>query len=144
MRGSPFISDLEPWQRDFLEIVLDGEYYVWAGVELLEIAAGRARLRLQPSPVMLTPWGSVNGGVVNGLLELPSFLSLLPSLEEKETAVTSDIFIQNMKPIPGDAELVLEGKLLRRGRTMAWCEAAAIVDGTPRTLARITKTILTG
>jgi len=142
MRGSPVIADLEAWQRDLLETVLDGAYYTWAGVELVEIAAGRARLRLRPTPVMLTPWGSVNGSVVNGLIELPSFLSLLPALREGERAVTSDIFIQNLKPVPGDAELVLEGKLLRRGRSMAWCEAAAIVDDTARTLARVTKAIL--
>lgn len=144
MRGSPAIADLETWQRGFLETVLDNPYYQWAGVELLEIAAGRARLRLQPSPVLLAPGGTVNGSVVNGLLELPSFLSLLSALQEGERAVTSDIFIQNLKLIPGDAELVLEGKLLRRGRSMAWCEAAAIVDGTARSLARITKTILGG
>jgi acyl-coenzyme A thioesterase PaaI-like protein len=93
---------------------------------------------------MLTPWGTLNGSVMNGLLELPSFVALLPELERGELPVTNDIFIQHLRGLPGEAEYALEGRVLRRGKSMAWTEAQARVGGRICSLARITKTLVEG
>ena len=91
---------------------------------------------------MLAPWGTLNGSLLNALLELPSFLALLPKLSAEEGAVTNDIFIQQLRGVPGDAEVTLRGRLLRRSRTMAWTEAEARVEGRLCAAARITKTVV--
>jgi uncharacterized protein (TIGR00369 family) len=136
---------LADWQRDFLrEQVLDAEYYRWLGVEVLEVGSGASRLRFRPRRELLTPWGTLNGSVMNGLLELPSFVALLPELARGELPVTSDIFVQHLRPLPGDAEYRLEGQVLRRGKAMAWTEARALVSGKPVSLARITKNLVAG
>jgi uncharacterized protein (TIGR00369 family) len=136
---------LEDWQHDFLrEQVLDADYYRWLGVEVLGVGGGMSRLRFRPRREMLTPWGTLNGSVMNGLLELPSFVALLPELERGELPVTSDIFIQHLRGLPGDAEYALEGRVLRRGRAMAWTEAQALVAGKACSLARITKSLVEG
>jgi len=136
---------LADWQRDFLrEQVLDAQYYRWLGVEVLEVSRGTSRLRFRARQEMLTPWGTLNGSVMNGLLELPSFVALLPELERGELPVTSDIFIQHLRGLPGEADYLLEGRVLRRGKQMAWTEAQASVGGKPHSLARITKNLIAG
>jgi len=139
------LEALADWQRDFLrEQVLEAEYYRWLGVEVLEVGGGASRLRFRPRRELLTPWGTFNGSVMNGLLELPSFVALLPLLERGELPVTNDIFVQHLRGLPGDAEYLLEGRVLRRGKAMAWTEAQALVGGRPHSLARITKSLVAG
>jgi acyl-coenzyme A thioesterase PaaI-like protein len=134
-------ADLAPWQHEFVRSALAGDYYRWCGVELVSIDRGHARVRFRPRKEMCTLWDTLNGGVMNSLLELPSFLSLLPDLEETEFASTMDIFIQHARVLPADAEYVLEGRLLRRGRGSALTEATAWVGDKACTFARITKNI---
>jgi acyl-coenzyme A thioesterase PaaI-like protein len=143
--GLGALDALADWQRDFLrEQVLEAEYYRWLGVEVLGVERGSARIGFRPRREMLTPWGTLNGSVMNGLLELPSFVALLPELERGELPVTADIFVQHVRGLPGDADYVLEGRLLRRGKGMAWTEAQALVAGRPHSLARITKNLVPG
>jgi uncharacterized protein (TIGR00369 family) len=136
---------LVDWQRDFLrEQVLEAEYYRWLGVEVLEVERGESVLHFRPRRELLTPWGTLNGSVMNGLLELPSFVALLPELERGQLPVTNDIFVQHLRALPGDVDYRLEGHVLRRGKAMAWTEARALVSGKPVSLARITKTLVAG
>ena len=132
-----------PAQQGFINAALGSGYNLWSGIRLLEARRGFARVAFRPRTEMLTPWGTLNGSVMNGLVEVPSFVALVTELAESELPVTSDIFIQHARPMPGDAEYVMEGTLLRRGRTMAWTDVTVLVDGKPVTYARITKTIVT-
>jgi acyl-coenzyme A thioesterase PaaI-like protein len=79
--------------------------------------------------------------VLNSLVEAPAFLALLTALEPNELPVTNDIFLQHVRPLPGDVEYELTGSLLRKGRTMAWLESTAWVGGKACTFARLTKTL---
>ncbi len=134
-------ADLAPWQRELVKVVFTSPYYVWARTELVELEAGRALVHVRPREEMITPWGGFNGGVLNGLLELPAFLALLGSLDQGEFAVTADIYAQHAKALPGDRVIQLEGRLLRRGRSLAWAESTASIDGQAHSFARITKAI---
>lgn len=134
--------DFSPAQRDMLLTALNSGYSHWSGVRLLEARAGYARLAFRPRAEMLTPWGTLNGGVINSLVEVPGFVALLTGLAPGELPVTNDIFLQHIRPLPGDVEYELEGRVLRRGKTMAWVETTALVAGKPHSLARITKTII--
>ena len=129
-------------QRAFLDTALTSGYSKWCNPVLDEVRRGHAVMRFRPRAEMLTPWGTLNGSVMNSLVELPSFVALVTELAEGELPVTSDIFIQHVRPMPGDADYVLEGRVLRRGRTMAWTDVTVLVDGKPVTYARITKTIV--
>ncbi len=128
-------------QQAFYEQTFNSGYNSWAGLKLKEVRPGFARIAFRPRPEMLTPWGTLNGGVLNSLIEVPAFLALLPSLEAGERPVTNDIFLQHVRPLPGDAEYELTGRLLRRGKTMAWLESTAWVGGKECTFARLTKTL---
>jgi acyl-coenzyme A thioesterase PaaI-like protein len=66
---------------------------------------------------------------------------LLTELEPGCLPVTNDFFLQHVRPLPGDVEYELIGTLLRKGKTMAWAESTALVDGKAVTYARVTKTL---
>lgn len=129
-------------QRAFLDTALTSGYSKWCNPVLEAVRRGHAVMRFRPREEMLTPWGTLNGSVMNSLVELPSFVALVTELAEGELPVTSDIFIQHVRPMPGDADYVLEGRVLRRGRTMAWTDVVARVDGKEVSFARITKSIV--
>jgi acyl-coenzyme A thioesterase PaaI-like protein len=133
---------LDPWRRERIRGIFESPYYRWLGLVPDYVGGGESRVLFRPRRELITPNNTLDGSVINSVLELPSFLALLCELREGELPVTNDIFVQQLRPVPGDAEVVLEGRLNRRGRTMAWTEARASVDGKPTALARITKTLL--
>ena len=137
--GSAFT--LSPAQQELCQTALDGGYTKWSGIRLLELRQGFARLSFLPRAEMLTPWGTLNGGIINSLIEVPAFFALLTELSPQELPVTNDIFLQHVRPLPADAEYELTGQILRKGKTMAWLEASASVGGKVCTLARLTKTL---
>lgn len=133
-----------PWtatQNEYLRNALSTGYGLWCGMQLLEARSGYARLAFRPRSEMLTPWGTLNGSVINGVLEMPSFVALLTELDEGYLPVTNDFFLQHVRPLPGDVDYELVGTLLRKGKTMAWTEATALVNGKPVSYARITKSL---
>ena len=128
-------------QQAFYELTFNNGYNKWAGLRMIAMEAGTARIAFTPRAEMLTPWGTLNGGVLNSLVEVSAFFALLPSLEPNELPVTNDIFLQHVRPLPGDTDYELTGKLLRKGRTMAWLEATVWVGGKECSFARLTKTL---
>jgi len=129
-------------QQAFYEMTFHNGYNKWAGLRMVEMQHGFARIAFTPRREMLTPWATLNGGVLNSLVEVSAFYALLPSLEPNELPVTNDIFLQHVRPLPGDREYELTGRLLRKGRTMAWLESTAWVDGKECSFARLTKTLV--
>jgi len=132
---------LTPAQQEFYDSALNGGYTLWSGIRMLELRRGFSRMGLSPRAEMLTPWGTLNGSVLNGLVEIPAFFALLTELSPSELPVTNDIFLQHVRPLPGNVDYELTGTLLRKGKSMAWLEATVFVDGKPCTYARLTKTL---
>ena len=129
-------------QRRMLATALSTGYGLWAGVELVEMGDGIGRIAFTPRAEMLPPWGTLNGGVLSSLVEIPAFVALLSTIESGELPVTNDIFIQHMRPLPGDTRYELAGTLMRRSRTMAWLDVVAKARGESVSLVRITKSIV--
>ncbi len=140
MSAEPFA--LTPAQQALYDTTIGAGYTGWSGIRVVELRPGFARLALTPRAEMLTPWGTLNGSVLNGLVEISAFYALLTELGADELPVTNDIFLQHVRPLPGDRDYELTGQILRKGRTMAWLESTALVDGKPCTYARLTKSLL--
>jgi uncharacterized protein (TIGR00369 family) len=133
---------LTPEQSQRFNLTFHSGYNLWAGLRMIEMQPGFARIAFTPRAEMLTPWGTLNGGVLNSLVEVPAFYALLPQLQPNELPVTNDIFLQHVRPLPGDAEYQLTGTLLRKGRTMVWLESTVWVGGKECSFARLTKTLV--
>lgn len=113
------------------------------GLELVDRGEQRARLRFRAGEAVLTNVGSVHGGVLSLLLEPAALVALLPSLDAGESAATVDLHVAfPAAPEPGQW-IELEGRVIRRARQLAFCEADAISGGRLCAAARLTKAILT-
>jgi uncharacterized protein (TIGR00369 family) len=135
---------LPDWAKSFAEKLLRAvDFHRWAGLELVTLAPGRAELAFAAEERLLVPGGYIHGGILNGLLEPPGLLAMLGHMREDETAMTLDIHVQHLRPIAAGARVGLIGRMLRRGRNVAFCECEARINDQPCTIAHITKTIQT-
>jgi uncharacterized protein (TIGR00369 family) len=133
---------LAAWIAHYAEsLISQTAFHLWAGLELVSLAAGRAEVSFTAQGDMLVFGKYVHGGVLNGLLEPPALLAMLGHMREDETAMTVDIHLQHLRSVQAGERVIMAGTMLRRGRNLAFCEVAASVEGTLCTTARITKTI---
>lgn len=137
-----FDPGLAAWVRPFAEnLIGQTAFHRWAGLELLLVAPGRSEVGFTAAGEMLIYGQYVHGGVLNGLLEPPALLAMLGDLREDEHAMTVDIHVQHIRSVQAGERVTMAGKLLKRGRSTAFCEVTASVGDVLCTSARITKTI---
>ncbi len=86
--------------------------------------------------------GVLHGGVATALLDVACYLALLPHLSAEENAVTHDASSSLMRAVPQDAELEVVADVVRRGRSLAFLQARALVGGKPVAIGNVTKSIL--
>ena len=90
-------------------------------------------------------FGGLHGGVFYALLDAICMLALLPDLSESEHAVTHDLHVSMMRSVPPGTRCALEGRVVRRGRSIAFMEGVArAADGKVIASARVTKSIVPG
>ena len=86
--------------------------------------------------------GVLHGGVIYTLMDVASFLALLPSLSDGEHAVTHDLSVSLLRAVAAGKRVDLTGTVLRRGRAVAFLRAEATVDGEVVAAAQVTKSIV--
>lgn len=118
-------------------------FHRFAGLRIAERAAdGSVTCALPAEGDAVTPFGTLHGGILTGAYELPALLTLLPDLAPDEWAVTVEVHARNLRPIPAGSLVLLSSRLLRRGRTAAFLDVTATVDGRLVGTASITKAIV--
>lgn len=139
----PYVDPgLESWVMPFAQTLIgQTAFHRWAGLALLSIAPGRAEVGFTAGGDMLVFGKYVHGGVLNGLLEPPALLAMLGHMREDETAMTVDVHLQHIRSVQAGEYVTMIGTLLKRGRSIAFCDVTARVDDAICTTARITKTI---
>ncbi|HEY2049691.1 MAG TPA: PaaI family thioesterase [Caulobacteraceae bacterium] len=126
----------------FFRTVLEVPAHRMFGLALEGWSEGEARLSFVADAASLGPAGDVHGGVVGLLLEPAAMFALMTLLPEDRYAVTADVHTQLMRPIQAGARVDLRGRVLRAGRSLAFCEAEALADGKTCALAQMTKAIV--
>lgn len=140
--GPIFDPGLADWVRPLAESLLrDTAFHRWAGLELLAITPGTAQVGFTAAGEMLVFGKYVHGGVLNGLLEPPALLAMLGHMREDETAMTVDIHLQHIRSVQAGERVIMTGRLLKRGRNVAFCEVTAQAGDILCTTARVTKSI---
>lgn len=84
----------------------------------------------------------LHGGIVTALLDVASYLAILPALAPGENAVTHDVTASLIRSVPRDAHVHMAGTVVRRGRTLAFLRAEARVDDAVVATAQVTKSIV--
>jgi len=124
--------------RGILEVPL----HRFLGVALLDEADPCAGICLQVGENAHNNVGILHGGVVAALLDVASYLALLPLLGPGESAVTHDATVSLLRGVATGRRVELRGTVLRRGRTLAFLRADATVDGELVATAQLTKSVL--
>ncbi len=130
-------TDLQTRTRAILDVPLNRHLgLVFDGVD-----DGVARAHFVATPATLA-FGGVHGGVLYALTDAVCMLALLPALDASQHAVTHDLYVSVMRPVPTGAVCCLSARVLRLGRTLAFLEATAEVEGRIVASGRVTKSIV--
>jgi uncharacterized protein (TIGR00369 family) len=130
---------------ELLQRVVDGHYPApsMAGrlnFALTEVAEGRAVFRGLPGENHLNPLGSVHGGWAAAILDSALGCAVHTMLARGEAYTTAEFKVNLTRPItPRTGEVVCEGRVIHRGRTLAVSEAT-LKDGNGKLLAFGTET----
>jgi uncharacterized protein (TIGR00369 family) len=130
---------------ELLQRVVDGLYPApsMAGrlnFALTEVAEGRAVFRGLPDENHLNPLGTVHGGWAASILDSALGCAVHTALNSGEAYATVEFKVNLTRPItPRTGEVVCEGRVVHKGRTLAVSEAT-LKDGNGKLLAVGTET----
>lgn len=130
--------ELSERQRAVLDLPLNRHL----GIVFDGIVNGTAHAHFYATPAVATFGGQAHGGALISLCEVTGFLALLPLLDDKHHAVTHDLHMSLMRAVPAGARCDLSGSVARLGRSLAFIEVRAEVEGKLVASARITKSII--
>ena len=122
--------------------VLDIALHRFLGVELLDPQDASKGIAFTVGAAAQNQVGLLHGGVVTALLDVASYLALGADLAEDEHAVTHDMSVQLLRPVPAGSRVEVAGTVLRHGRAVAFLRAEARVDGRIVAAALVTKTLV--
>lgn len=93
--------------------------------ELVSIAPGHARMRLQPGPAMIRPGGIVSGPTLMGLIDVAAYAVILAHIGPVEMAVTATLSVSflracHLEPVMADARLLKLGRRLASIDVRLW------------------------
>jgi uncharacterized protein (TIGR00369 family) len=100
------------------------------GLELEEVRTDYARMRLPYRPELRQPAGVIHGGAIATLIDTVVVPALASNYDELPFMVTIDLQIRFLNAA-SESDLVGEGWVTRRGRSVSFCQAEVrrAVDG---------------
>jgi len=86
--------------------------------ELVSVAPGRVRMRLQPAPSMIRPGGIVSGPTLMGVIDFAAYAVVLAHIGPVEMAVTNTLSVSFLRPCRREP-VFADAHLLKLGRRFA-------------------------
>ncbi|HNX17451.1 MAG TPA: PaaI family thioesterase [Methanoregula sp.] len=115
----------------------DGRYanpfFSLTGIEVVQTEEGRAVLKMAVRPDMHNGVGWLQGGMLVALADEAMALALYPMLDKTEGIATiseSTSFIKGVR----DGVIFAEGRVIRKGRRVAFCEGEVRIDSDEKTV----------
>ncbi len=105
------------------------------GMRIEEVRTDYCRMRLPFRDVLEQPAGVVHGGAIASLLDSVVVPAVGGAYGADARLSTVDMHVQYMSALVRD-DLVAEGWIVRRGRTIVFCESEARAATTDRIVAR--------
>ncbi|WAC04689.1 MAG: PaaI family thioesterase [Methanoregula sp.] len=113
--------------------MLANPFFGLMGIEVLRVEAGKAMLRMKVRPDMCNGVGWLQGGIFTALADEAMALALYPALSPHEGIATiseSTSFIRGVQ----DGAILAEGRVIKKGRRVAFAEGEIRVDDTEKTI----------
>lgn len=112
------------------------------GVEFLSAGDGESQLAVTVGKDLTNAAGMFHGGVVYTVCDMACYLALLSQLKPGENAATHDIHVSVMRAAKLGDRVIFSGRLLKRGRSVAFMESEARCGEQLLARATVTKSIL--
>ncbi|MHB1005425.1 MAG: PaaI family thioesterase [Chloroflexota bacterium] len=122
------------------ERITGSPIYKYLDLHLDEMGEGHSRLRLQVRDEFRQIYGAVHGGIIATVADSCIGTALISLIDETEKAVTVDLRVNYIAPLLS-GELVGEGRIVHKGRTLAFGEAE-LRDGDGRLVATASATYM--
>ena len=120
--------------QDLRDRLSASDFHTWAGMEVVEAAAGEVTVAMDVLDRHVNLQGFVHGGMLAILADTACGLSIRSTMEAGRLHVTTDMDIHYLAPAqPG--RLFGRGKAIKVGRSLAFAEVS-IEDAEGRLLAR--------
>lgn len=123
------------------QMVLDVPLHRHLGLTFEACADGVASARFDVGPQHIG-FGGLHGGVLYTLMDAVAMLALLTRLGPAQHAVTHDLHVSLMRSAAPGARVLLEGRIVRLGRTIAFIDVTARVDDSVIATGRLTKSLV--
>lgn len=115
------------WERDYYPNVV--------GIEVEEVRTDYCRMRLVYRPEIEQPAGVVHGGAIASLVDSVVVPAIGMAYGPEARFSTVDMHVQYLSALIRD-DAVAEGWVVRRGRTIVFCEAEIVGATSGKTIAK--------
>lgn len=108
-------------------------FFCLMGIDVVSAEPGRARLKMRVRPDMHNGVGWLQGGILAAIADEAMALALYPMLSDTEGIATiseSTSFIKGTK----DGFIVAEGRVIKKGRRVAFAESDVCIDNDEKTM----------
>jgi uncharacterized protein (TIGR00369 family) len=112
------------------------------GVELLVLEPGRVELGFDHAESITQQHGYVHAGAVASVLDSACGYAAFSLMPREAAVLTAEFKVNLLRPAKGDRYLV-EGHVVKAGRTLTVCQATARVSGETDEIAIMTATLIT-
>jgi len=109
------------------------------GCAVETVGEGHCTVRMAFKPDLVRPGGTVAGPATMALADLAMYVVVLSLVGRVELAVTTNMTINFLRK-PGPADMVAEGRILKRGKRLVVVEVELFSDGVPDMVAHVTGT----
>lgn len=110
-------------------------YPAFLGLAVEEVRVDYCRMRLPFKPELLHPGGIVHGGAIASLMDAVLVPAVGGVLDANTRFSTVDLHVQYIGAVADD-DIVAEGWVTKRGRSVVFCESEAIAATSGRLVAR--------
>lgn len=119
--------------------VLTIPFHRFLGVRLTDPDDPAAGITVDIGDSAINNAGVMHGGILSALLDVGAYLAVLPHLEPGENAVTHDMAISILRPVPPGAALRVRGEVIRAGRSLVFLRSTAQVGDAVVATGQLTK-----
>ena len=89
-------------------------------MQVIEVAAGRARARLVVGEAVQNPMGALHGGAIATLVDDVGTLALMSADRDGRPGVSTDLNVTYLSPALGGSAVIIEARALKNGRTLGF------------------------
>ena len=118
MANPPAFAQFDAAVADSMMRAKAGGLPDWLGVQFVEFTAGRLRATMDVRPDLLTPFGTLHGGVMAGLVDHVLGCVLYPLMPRGQWAATTEFKLNYLAAVKGGT-LTAESTVVALGRRTA-------------------------